>query len=191
MASAPDIRTMSSGSVRVEPSESRRLAIATGSDGTRRITFRMGANWFVALFLAFWLCGWAVGEVFALGAVLGNAVGGESLFMIAWLGAWTIGGGFAASYLLWMLFGQEVVEVNIARLLHAYRIFGLHRIRAFETTQISRLRYLEEALSRSTRTSLAFDYGTRTIRIFRAIDSAEANKVVAVLDETLGRRGES
>ena len=182
---------MSSGSIRVEPTESRRLAIGTGSDGTRRITFRMGANWFVAPFLAFWLCGWAVGEVFAVGTLFGNAAGGQSLFLIAWLGAWTIGGGFAASYLLWMLFGQEVVEVNIARLLHAYRIFGLNRIRAFEASQISQPRYSEEALSRSTRTSLAFDYGTRTIRIFRAIESAEATKVIAVLQEALGRRGES
>ncbi len=56
-------------------------------------------------FLCFWLCGWAVGEIFVLGALIvgvvsvfqGNLPLNASalcpgLFMVAWLGGWTFGG---------------------------------------------------------------------------------------------------
>jgi hypothetical protein len=52
-----------------------------------------------AAFLAFWLCGWAFGEVMVAAQL---ARGGWHLFLIGWLGAWTIGGG-CAIYALWNL----------------------------------------------------------------------------------------
>ena len=58
---------------------------------------------FPAAFLGFWLCGWAVGECFALTALLGllpvngngAAAGPPTVFLIGWLGAWTVGGVLA------------------------------------------------------------------------------------------------
>jgi hypothetical protein len=75
------------------------------------------ARYAAAAFLGFWLCGWAVGEFFAIGMLLsmvfgiggigfqGPAGGGElcvSLFLFGWLGGWTVGGA-AAIYAFYSL----------------------------------------------------------------------------------------
>src|SRR5262245_37435623 len=85
-------------------------SIRIGFDGRERPTLRWRTaknDWFrffPAAFIGFWLCGWAVGECFALTALLGllpanadNAAkaGPPSLFLIGWLGAWTVGGCLA------------------------------------------------------------------------------------------------
>ena len=88
-----------------------------------------------AAFMAFWLCGWAVGEWFALRlfaslvrTLLGSSVlagwfpplggtmpGGPmvvvfSAFLTLWLVLWTVGGVGAFQQLLWLLFGRDVVR---------------------------------------------------------------------------------
>lgn len=67
----------------------------------------------VAAFLAFWLCGWAFGEIFVLGALLGGGLGGASLFLIGWLGAWTVGGAFAISALWHLLRSPRPESINL------------------------------------------------------------------------------
>jgi hypothetical protein len=88
-----------------------------------------------AAFLAAWLCGWAVGEWFALRLLaslartllgwsfLANAfppLGGQMpggpmvvvfvLFITLWLTLWTVGGVGAFHQLLWLLFGRDTVR---------------------------------------------------------------------------------
>lgn len=183
---------MRSSAIRIEPSDSRRLLVAAASDGTRGIRFRMGGNWFTTPFLAVWLCGWAFGEVMVVGSLLGllpQQLGGQTGFLLIWLVLWTIGGLGAASYLMWTLFGREEIEVDLARLKHAYRLLGLAHVRAFEPSKIGTVRFDERRGSRSSRTALALDYGTRTIRVFHGIEGAEAKKVVEVVELALGPRG--
>jgi hypothetical protein len=60
-------------------------------------------RYFIATFLIFWLCGWAIGWVTAATQLIrGNARGGE-LFLAIWLGLWTIGGVFAFCMLYFLL----------------------------------------------------------------------------------------
>lgn len=61
-------------------------------------------RYFPMIFLGFWLCGWAAGEVFAIGALTGIFGGGAmaqgggipaTLFLCVWLCLWTLGGSAA------------------------------------------------------------------------------------------------
>lgn len=62
------------------------------------------ARYAAAAFIAFWLCGWAVGWVSAAGEIARRGNDDASrLFLGGWLGAWTVGGGFAVWLLCAML----------------------------------------------------------------------------------------
>ncbi len=102
--------------------------------GGWRVTFRAqgAARFLVAGFLGFWLCGWAMGEAFALGALLSGlrewlAPGLELswlpqklrmhgtpwpvlVFLSLWLTGWTVGGCFALYQFLRMLVGVDRVR---------------------------------------------------------------------------------
>ncbi len=177
---------MSSAAIPVESTESRRLKVSSTANGTRRIRFRRSINWFNALFLPFWLYLWAYGWVGVVQWLLSGSLGWASTFVSAWLVLWTLGGGAVATSLLWMFFGEEVIEINLARLTHAYRLLGLQRVRAFDAGQVTELRFEPRAYRRWP--LIAFNYGSRTEKICRGISSAEANQVIGVIEEALGRR---
>ncbi len=60
------------------------------------------ARGFVAAFMAFWLCGWAFGEVTVVRTLWRDSASTPSLFLLAWLGAWTLVGVFAVAT-IWRL----------------------------------------------------------------------------------------
>jgi hypothetical protein len=88
-----------------------------------------------ATFLAFWLCGWAVGEAFVLWFLAKGAIAlltgsppdpGRApldagpalmvgLFLLMWLSLWTIGGIAAAGELLRLLWGEDRILVASGR----------------------------------------------------------------------------
>jgi hypothetical protein len=107
------------------------------SDSGWQVTLRAKGivRFFPAAFLALWLCGWAVGEVFAGGlmlALIGHAAGQSQwaswlpvmkgvppepqmqllffAFIAFWLTFWTIGGVSAFGQMLGLLFGREVIR---------------------------------------------------------------------------------
>src|SRR5262245_40573744 len=102
-------------------------------------------RFFSAGFLAFWMCGWAVGEYFALWFLLraGYAlVMGEPLrnghkpielagmlvigaFLLIWLTLWTVGGVAAGMELLRRLFGRDRILVgpDSLEIKHHYGLF--------------------------------------------------------------------
>lgn len=89
-------------------------------------------RYFIVAFLALWLCGWAVGEAFAINVLLAFAGvsaqiplpfgippfrgSPESLgvagFVLLWLTLWTVGGIGALVSLLRLLFGSDTVELG-------------------------------------------------------------------------------
>jgi hypothetical protein len=101
----------------LEPPHNAQIRVDADADDRPRLSWApaigRGTRWGGAAFLGFWLCGWFVGEVFALGA-LGSMIlnivrkGGEpfqwfiSAFLLAWLGAWTVGGA-AALRTFWIM----------------------------------------------------------------------------------------
>ena len=105
-----------------------------------------------AAFLAFWLCGWAAGEAFALWMLAKGAValwtgappdpGREPLaigfalaiggFLLVWLSLWTLGGIAAGSELLRLLWGVDRILVASGRLTVTWSRGIFRRTRTFE-----------------------------------------------------------
>ncbi len=116
-------------------------------------------RYFAAAFLAFWLCGWAAGEAFALwllakgvialltGAPLdrGHAplqVGAAlaiGAFLLVWLSLWTLGGIAAGAELLRLLFGVDRIVVGSGRLTVTWSRGLFRRTRMFERHAIRRV----------------------------------------------------
>ena len=105
----------------------------SGMQATLRATGSL--RFLPAAFMAFWLCGWAVGEWFALrlfASLVRTLIGGSfladwfpplggtmpsgpmvvffSAFLTLWLALWTVGGVGAFQQLLWLLFGRDIVR---------------------------------------------------------------------------------
>lgn len=88
--------------------------------GSVRLVFRP-SGWlrvFVVAFLAFWLCGWAVGEWFALRLVVGAMQGGvesQAAKALTHPAGWVVG-GFILTWLLFWSFGGLAALVEILRI---------------------------------------------------------------------------
>ncbi len=129
---------------------------------------RGGLRFVPAAFLAVWLCGWAVGEVFAIGMVLyvtglfewipvlstwphgdrpapGFALA-ITVFLTVWLALWTLGGWAAAMQLGRLLAGVDRVRWDGATLAVEQRPFVARRRIAREQIRDVKLRRRDRAL---------------------------------------------
>ena len=139
------------------------------------------SRYLTGAFLAFWLCGWAAGEAFALwllfvgglSLLTGNPPGpdreplplgfalGAGLFILFWLALWTVGGIAALAELFRLLWGEDRLEVAGGRLI-VTRVRGPFRTqRAFDRTSIRRI----GLLGRDNR--LVMDYARGHIELSR------------------------
>ena len=136
--------------IRFSPYKKGRVSIKRKPRGLE-ITIPTQANIFVVGFLCFWLCGWTMGEFFAL-KVLFLSKSPPPLpvmfFMFFWVTFWTIGGFFALVTVLWMLFGREIIFVDSRYLSITRQIFMWKQVYKIELPQISNLR-LEASSSKS------------------------------------------
>jgi hypothetical protein len=147
-------------------------------------------NWFLTLFLGFWLCGWAVGEVMAAATFLApDADAGPQLFLIVWLVGWTLGGGFAIFVFLWSLMGHERVQLTSSMLSLKHELFGIGRLREYELHHVRDLRVAPSPYNPYDFRSgmrfwgigggtIAFDHGAATVRFGAALEEGEAKKIV-------------
>ena len=131
----PGVRPLAPGpSIPPLPSRGGRIEVRSLPDAEEIVLRQTGLlRWFAAAFLAFWLCGWALGEAVALALFLGPVAaplveaarelfpglvgrvpaGPENLplpvyaFLGAWLVAWTWGGLSAAWALLRVVAGSD------------------------------------------------------------------------------------
>ena len=118
-----------------------------------------------------------------------------ALFVGVWLGAWTLAGGFVSYILLKMTIGTDTIRIGDRRLTTETDILGYGPKREYVLSEVKRLR----ANSRATRhmsgdtmtqsgytsfqTSIAFDYGARTVRICTGLDPAEGRQIVERVGE--------
>ncbi|HKQ57382.1 MAG TPA: hypothetical protein VJY35_05905 [Candidatus Eisenbacteria bacterium] len=97
-----------------------------------RLAPRGAGRWFGAAFLLFWLCGWAMGEAFALTMLVKGAIalltgtpitsGGSPVtlaavlafgaFLLFWLAIWTVGGIAAFHQVLLLLWSSDRLAVR-------------------------------------------------------------------------------
>lgn len=149
-------------------------------------------NWFVAVFLGLWLCGWAMGEVtvpvmFAQGKV---REAGAELFLIVWFLGWTLGGSVALYSFGWLVSGRERVVFSATRIGIKCEVFGLGRMREYDAAHVRALRFSAVPANpfdfRHALTFwggggglLSFDYGATTVRFGAGIEESEAKSLAA------------
>src|SRR4051812_19316099 len=97
-------QTLAMGARYVEPQSNR--FIQERVDGVEQIRIPMRRNWFILLFISFWICGWTVGGIAAIHQVSRNF----DWFLIFWLGAWALGWVFAAATICSQIAGSEIIR---------------------------------------------------------------------------------
>jgi len=147
-------------------------------------------NWPMILFMTVWLCGWAVGEYFALQTLLSSdAPIYANAFIIFWLLGWTIGGGFAFYTVLRQLFGREILTVESGVLTLRRTVSGLGGKREFETGRIKNIMIIPDHAVGIRKMEgkkipgrlggrIKFDYDEKSIRFGMSLSTEEAATVV-------------
>lgn len=156
-------------------------------------------NGFVILFLCLWLCGWFMGETTALLQLFGRHAkpGPPPAFLALWLTGWTAGGAFCLLTVLWQLAGREIIGVDMGHLVHQLQILGFRWRREYRGDQIRRLRAVDYTPGFNRQGSwmppligqgvgpIAFDFGSRSVRIGQSLDEAEAPRILEMLSARL------
>jgi len=97
-------------------------------------------NFFIIMFLGFWLAGWLFGEITVIKQLIGGENHEADLFLIAWLGMWTIAGVAAVFVWLWNFKGKEIILINSIELQHMRDFVLFRRSKEYEIAHISNLR---------------------------------------------------
>lgn len=159
-----------------------------------RITIPTKKNYFLILFLTFWLFAWSFGEVTVLAQVLNPESEAPKLFILAWLGAWTVVGALAIYTWIWNVMGREIINVSNTELQHIRRLPFFQRSKEYDLSAISRLR--AQSSDNSIFSSLngmelwgisggavVFDYGHSTHKFGVHLDEAEASHIVSTIKQ--------
>ena len=169
-------------------------AIITETPTGLLITIPANRNWFVVLFVGFWMCGWLFGEC----AVIYTLAKGKTplpanLFLLAWLGAWSVGGVFSGYLWLWNVAGKELIALRTDTLAIKSDVLGFGNLREFDLAEVRDLRIDRPYPGITTLTwnspaqmfgtgTIAFDYGAKTFRFGLGLDESEARQLVARLN---------
>jgi len=159
-----------------------------------QITIPAKKNYFIIVFLGFWLCGWAFGEAAALVKVLSLESYAPELFIVFWLCGWTVGGLFAIYAWLWNVSGKEIIKLTGSELQHIRQVVGIKRSQEYDISSIFKLRVLHQNTSMfGSRNGLefwgisggtiAFDYGRSTHKFGAQLDEAEADYILDVIKQ--------
>jgi len=177
-----------------EPSEARFLQrmATTGHE----VVIPARRNWFVLLFLCFWLAAWTAGGVMAVQTLRQDF----DLFLVFWLGGWAVGWLFAAATIAWQLNGKETLRVVGGDLDVTHSAIGLkrswlfrgHDIRNFQASGSPTLPFgwngFDAPLLKWRKWgSVKFRYGARTVYLAPALDEAEGALIVESLQRSLPR----
>ena len=169
-------------------------ATIDNSFGSLSISIPSKKNWFALIFGTAWLGGWFFGFVMVSGMMLGG-IGGHSAingFMLFWLIAWTAGGLMIISLLLWGYFGQEKFLADSAEVSFDRTVFGIgwkkkldpgyiknFRVASLNTNWVFGNRWAFWGVGPG---KIKFDYGFKTYSFGLAVDDAEANYIVEVMN---------
>lgn len=177
----------------VEPRKPRhRIEIA---DGREQLTIPLRRQWFVILFVPFWLCGWAFGWISAA-RDLSHAF---QPFEVVWLCGWTVAGVFVFAALIGQ-FGSERLRVVNRDLEVSVGLGPLRRTRCYRGKSIANLTawtpepYIFHAnrsqrpfwMRQRTTGAVKFDYGAKSIFLAGGVDEPEGRMIVDWLARRLG-----
>lgn len=151
-------------------------------------------NWLLLLFLMAWLGAWTVVGTSTFTEV--TKPGEHQAFLAFWLVGWALGELCVLAIVLWQLAGLEKLSIVRGNLIQRVSIAGIGRDREFSGTEVRNLRATTPMLTAwmdqrsfvpptfgSGYGAIAFDYGAKTYRIGAGLDEAEARQVVATLSK--------
>ena len=179
----------------IQPASARHQAEFVGDQLRVRIPSRK--QWFQIPFLSIWLVFWFFGWM-AAASTLSTAPLGADLFLLVWLIIWSVGGVYAFTTLLWMVFGEERVEISYDVFCVKQHIFGIGPTKSYDLSHIKDLRVTSHPASSSFWNSrrnnnmttvwkmdgpITFDYGAKTIRFSDGVDEAEAKQIVKLIQQ--------
>jgi hypothetical protein len=177
----------------VEPQSGR--CIREQVNGVEQIRIPMRRNWFLLLFIGFWICGWTVGGVAAMYEVSEHF----DLFLVFWLAMWALGWLYAAATLGSQIAGSEVIRVvgrdleisiGIGKL-RWRRLYRGDHIRFLDSSDPNPMgwpfRFQQTNIFRPRAGAIKFDYGSQTIYAASSADEAEGRTIVDWLRPRLPR----
>jgi hypothetical protein len=144
------------------------------------------ARFFAAAFLSFWLCGWAVGETFAVYALMkGTATFGEGRlavtgFLLVWLSFWTLGGLLAMREWLRLLWSQDRIVVAPEALCIHRRLGPFRRTTTIARADLKRIATLPR------RSRLLAQTSDGSVEITALADRMGCETLARDLNEALG-----
>lgn len=143
-------------------------------------------NWFALSFLPIWLTLWTIGGIMAIYALFTAF----ELFLVVWLCGWALGWLYAASTIAWQLFGKETIRVEAGQLIHACHaplwnrelVYNVAEIRGLSSDRgpsIFEGRHLQTPFLTYGRIGvIKFHYGAKTIHMAASLDEAEGRQLV-------------
>lgn len=158
------------------------------------ITIPSKKNYFIILFMLFWLGGWLMGEIFTIGAfILGKTPIEAKIFSIFWLGGWTVGGTLMIITVLWFMFGKEIVNIDkktvkIEKKVIFFKITKEYGVEYIKNLRIGNTNNSFFVKNRSQMIGLNegnihFDYGMKTIKFGLEIEEAESKYIIDKINE--------
>ena len=118
----------------VEPHSAR--FIEERVEGIEQLRIPMRRNWFVLLFVGFWIVMWTFGGIVAIVQVIQHF----ELFLIVWLAMWALGWCFAAVTIATQIAGSEIIRVVGRDLEISVGAGKLRRRRLYRGDQVRNLR---------------------------------------------------
>lgn len=162
-------------------------------DGVEHLVIRSRRNYFIILFLTFWLCGWTVGG----GAAIWELTTEFSFFLVFWLCGWAMGWLFAASTIVMQLGGSEIIRVVGGDLEISNGVGVMRRTWRYLGSEVANLqsdqpnvfglpiRSFDYPFFIRPRTgAVRFDYGAASVYCAQGLDEPEGRTIV----EWIGRR---
>jgi hypothetical protein len=149
--------------------------------GSLRISIPMRRKPLLFLFFLVWLGGWTVGGIDTGRQLLQRF----NPFLAFWMCGWVVGETMVTYALLRMAGGQDVIRIDQGLIEVRKDVFGWGLSRRYSLSEVRGLRFQSGSGSgRGHREStIAFDYGTKTIAFGEGVDEAEATKLIRVIGE--------
>lgn len=172
--------------------------IAQIEQGIHTLTIKIPSkkNWFVIIFMSAWICGWFMGESFALAAIFNSDTPiFANAFLFFWLIAWTAGGALVIYTISWQLMGKEIISIHRGILQIEKSVKGIGRKKKYDIKSIKNIdvnptedsgmwgRSYNRSLIGTKGGKIKFDYGMSTIKFAQSIEEAEARMLIEKLKE--------
>lgn len=137
-------------------------------------------------FLFIWMIGWTFGEIFVIWKIIsGNLSLYDNTFLLLWLIGWTYGGFRIIRYILWKLYGKEVIRLDKGILEIKKTILWYNKTSFYDVIEITDI-YLtpketknKQGLLTYKGGAIEFKYNNKTIQFAKEADLHAANEILS------------